>query len=227
VLSLFEQRAVQTIRAERRHDQEQVRQLVRLLREIEASEEAPPEAAPPLEQSKPRYSWSGLLSWGCLVWVAIVASLLITPVIMAAKVTREIRTDSSGVLLSAKLGTPVSAARGVTHHNLRELPALPEATLRSIRDCAFAHRGASHRLRVASLVRGASGTVNVAAADGSKVIVQPNTTQAQPQDIAQRLAVSARFFQPFVGEEELDLSGEGGCSFAILAVAPQRARLLQ
>jgi len=228
----FERAARETLRERERQclDNEDVRRLVSLLRQTDAEADAEAEAAP-----KPRrYAWSGLASWSCAFWVAVLALLLLAPVLIAASVTQEIRTDDTGVLRTAGGAAPAGAAMGTTYHDLKELTTLPEATLRRIRDCAFAHRGVAFRLRVASLVRNASGVVRVAAADGSKLMLQPNVSLNESADGAPRPAGSAQLFRPFVGEEPLDLSAElpdlvwrRGCSFSILAVAPPRARLLK
>lgn len=215
-------------------------ELVRALKDVHETDK---------EQPLRRRPWSGLVSFDCVLWAAIVALLLMAPVLLAASLTQEVKADSSGVLLALGAGAPAAAAPVVSRYGLAELPTLPEAVLRRIRGCAFAHRGASHQIRVASLVRGSSGDVRVGAPDGSRIIIK----QSQGQDaldagdrnanetdggsagsIAKLSVATASFFRPFFGEEPLDLTEassdptwQTGCSFTLLTQAPERARPLQ
>jgi len=171
---------------------------------------------------KPVRPWSGILSCDCIIVTFIAVFLFMVPVLIAANVTQELRSDASGVMLTTSDGALAAVAPAVAHSSIGNLPLLPEGTLRRIRDCAFAYRGVFHQVRVSSLVRNADGEVHIRAADGAMLMVQTPMGNST-------LSEWAKFYRPFYGTELLNLTEvaettPSGCRFAHLTDAPARAR---
>lgn len=188
----------------------QALELTRALREAHAMDQP--------KTSKRRF-WSGLWTCDCVVWVGIAVLLLLVPIVIAASGSRDVRAESSGVLLSVSKSLPMGVAPVMVTKPLAELTSLPEATLRRIRGCAFSHRSALHHIRVASLKRGSTGKVSISSPDGTTLSVE----QEQNVSVA---TVSVSNFRPFVGESSFSVgsSADSSCTFALLTSAPDRAR---
>jgi len=185
-------------------------QAVKLVQNLEDDFGTPPPA-------KPSYPMSDFVSCPCLIWVAIAVLLVWAPLLMTARLSREMRALPTGVLLASSLASmPASTAAMATRGHFLELPTMPEAKLRSIRDCTFVHRGSQHALRVASLVRKATGDIKITAADGSWLTIQGNGS------------APVLFSRPFQGLQHVEIAqvGEAKCHFADVTEAPKRDILI-
>jgi len=199
---------------ERRLGRFTARQALELVQLMQANTEA---ALPPPR----KFVWGDYITCNCLVWVAILIVIVWIPMVVAATVARELKADETGILVSAHEGVPAATATFLSYGGFADLQTMPEGTLRRVHDCTFVHRGAFHRLRVASLVRTGSGDVTVTAQDHSSLRIRGSLSSGIG-------AVS--FTRPFYGEEHVDLGKIGhateptGCTFTAMSSAPARGR---
>eukprot|EP00441_Pelagodinium_beii_P046945 CAMPEP_0197621148 /NCGR_PEP_ID=MMETSP1338-20131121/1776_1 /TAXON_ID=43686 ORGANISM="Pelagodinium beii, Strain RCC1491" /NCGR_SAMPLE_ID=MMETSP1338 /ASSEMBLY_ACC=CAM_ASM_000754 /LENGTH=381 /DNA_ID=CAMNT_0043190505 /DNA_START=44 /DNA_END=1189 /DNA_ORIENTATION=+ len=169
-----------------------------------------------------RRSLAQLLSCGgiTLTWIVLAALIVLVPLTVGAVLARDVRAESTGIIVTNSLGgsSNAGATQFVTHKGLAELGGLSEAELRQIKDCTFVHRGAFHRLSVASLVRWPSGIIRLASADRSSLKIQGdgNTTEMT-------------FNRPFIGDQKVDLQDPSNadetaaCSFVAMKDAQSKA----
>eukprot|EP00930_Biecheleria_cincta_P049746 TRINITY_DN34945_c0_g1_i1.p1 TRINITY_DN34945_c0_g1~~TRINITY_DN34945_c0_g1_i1.p1 ORF type:complete len:395 (-),score=83.46 TRINITY_DN34945_c0_g1_i1:113-1297(-) len=166
------------------------------------------------EQEVPKQTCFQQLSGGCaaLSWAVLAALIFLLPLTLAGALARDVRVESSGLVVRNADGSQAAALMATQRKSLQELLVLPEAELRKIRDCSFAHYGAFYRLSIVSLMRSAtSDEVRLGSPDGSSLkLVRGFDTEP--------LAVT--FTRPFVGSQKVDLrdpfneqTSEAGCSF--------------
>lgn len=176
------------------------------------------------EQQATKQTWFQHLSGSCvlLTWVVLAALILLVPLTVAGALARDVRVESSGRMVRNMDGSKAAALMATQRKGLQELLVLPEAELRKIRHCSFAHYGAFYRLSIVSLMRSArSDEVRLGSPDGSSLkLVRGSDTES--------LAVT--FTRPFVGPQRVDLrdpfneqSSEAGCSFQAMTDVLQRS----
>merc|ERR1712232_487473 len=165
------------------------------------------------EPAPQRPVWNSFCTCDCLVWVVIFTLLVWISMVIAAACARELSAQETGVLVTATDGLPTATASVFAHHSFNELQNMPEGTLRRVHDCTSVHQGASHRLRVASLVRSANGNVRIAAPDHSTLQLEGPLGGSNGR---------MYFTRPFYGKQQVDVdepadpSWPNGCRFIIM-----------
>eukprot|EP00931_Biecheleriopsis_adriatica_P005739 TRINITY_DN107218_c0_g1_i1.p1 TRINITY_DN107218_c0_g1~~TRINITY_DN107218_c0_g1_i1.p1 ORF type:complete len:382 (-),score=90.33 TRINITY_DN107218_c0_g1_i1:116-1261(-) len=161
-------------------------------------------------------SWSELASCTCitLIWIVLAALVLLVPMTIGGVLSRNVYVQSNGAVAMTTNDGLAAAANVLTQRGLRDLSVIPEEELRKIRDCTFVHRGALHRLRVASLVRSANGAVQLVSPDHSSLKINRGGD-----------GLTMTFDRPFIGEQKVDLADPfnrdllAGCSFQVMTDA--------
>jgi len=189
------------------------KQALNLSRLLSARKHKPPE---PKERS-----WAEVVTCSGAVgtWIALLALVMLVPLGVAGYLSRDMNIqEPGGALVRTVDGSPVAAASLQLERRFSELSELPEAELRQIRACSFVHRGSFHRLSVASMVRSAAGSVQLASADGSNLKL-----------VGAEGSLALTFIRPFKGDEQVDLrepfnTQSAGCSFVVRRNAKSRSR---
>eukprot|EP00933_Yihiella_yeosuensis_P009997 TRINITY_DN11620_c0_g7_i1.p1 TRINITY_DN11620_c0_g7~~TRINITY_DN11620_c0_g7_i1.p1 ORF type:complete len:473 (-),score=106.70 TRINITY_DN11620_c0_g7_i1:62-1480(-) len=182
------------------------KQAVNLVRILNGHRYVPP---PPRKQSWYEFITTNLIRFS---WLVLASLMLLMPMLIAGVLSTETKpVGDIGNTVTKLDESPTAMAGVVTVRSLMDLQHMKEAELRLIRDCTFQHRGAFHRMHVASLVRNPVYGVFLTSADESMLRID---------------GTAVTFSRPFVGDQPVDVQetrGDARCTFTAMADASDRS----